>query len=222
MHHIQNPRILHTLDRLHGEADRQRFTILKGLSRGIFRPLRPEDMKDAYLPISRDQGRFVYDLLLQNQARHIVEFGTSFGISTLYLGAAAQQTGGRVITTELLPEKCRVARANFREAGLDPWIEVREGDALRTLRQVETDIDFLLLDGWNDLYLPLLQLLEPQLRPGALIYTDNASFRSARPLLEYFHSQPERYRSQRLADDKGGSELTQFMGLVKQGQQQLG
>lgn len=210
---ITDQSINQTLNRLHKEASSQGFTIFKGLSKGIFRPLQPVDLKDAYIAISRQQGEFVYDLLRQRQDKHIVEFGTSFGISTLYLAAAAKDNGGKVITTELLPEKCQVAANNFKEAGLESYIDLREGDALQTLQEnVAPNIDFLLLDGWNDLYLPLLRILEPKFRKGTLIYTDNASFRSARPFLNYIYSHPEKYQSQRLQDDKGGSELSEFIG----------
>ncbi len=212
MHTIANPQIQHTLNSLHREASGQGFTILKGLSKGIFRKLRPEDMKDAYIAITRDQGEFLFDLLVQNQCQHIVEFGTSFGISTLYLGAAAAVNNGRVITTELLPDKCQVARENFEEAGLSDIIELREGDAMETLQNVASGIDFLLMDGWNDLYLPLLKLLEPKLAPGALIYTDNAAFASARPFLDYIKSNPKKYQTERIKDSKGGSELSRFLG----------
>ena len=212
MQYITDSQISTTLNRMHKEASSQGFTLIKGLTKGIFRPLRPEDMKDAYIAISQNQGVFLYDLLVQQQAKHIVEFGTSFGLSTIYLGAAAKKTGGKVITTELLPEKCRVAQQNFQEAGLQQWIELREGDAMVTLQNVASDIDFLLLDGWNDLYLPLLKMLEPKFKKGTLIYTDNASFASARPFLNYIKSNPEKYRTKRLQDDKGGSELSEFIG----------
>lgn len=211
MHTIANPNIQHTLNSLHREASRQGFTIIKGLSKGIFRKLQPEDMKDAYIAITREQGEFLYDLLIREQSQYIVEFGTSFGISTLYLGAAAAKNGGQVITTELLPEKCQVARENFAEAGLQDIIELREGDALETLKDLPSGIDFLLMDGWNDLYLPLLRMLEPKLASGALIYTDNAAFASARPFLDYIHSQPKKYQSERIKDSKGGSELSRFL-----------
>lgn len=211
MYTINNPQIVTTLNRLHQEAAGQGFTLLKGLAKGIFRKLKPEDMEEAYIPISRQQGEYLYDLLVQRDARHIVEFGTSFGVSTIYLGAAAQQTGGQVITTELLPSKCATAQHNFVEAGLDKVIDLREGDAMETLQDVSGGIDFLLLDGWNDLYLPLLQMLEPKLKPGALIYTDNAAFRSARPLLDYYRANPQQYRSKRIRDNKGGSELTEYL-----------
>jgi len=89
---------------------------------------------------------------------------------------------------------------------------LREGDALVTLKDAPDGIDFLLLDGWNDLYLPLLQLLEPKFKPGTLIYTDNASFKSAQPFLKYLQNNPKKYATKRLQDDKGGSELTEFIG----------
>lgn len=211
---IQDERIQQTLNRMHREASSQGMTIIKGLSKGVFRKLRPEDMKDAYIAISRNQGQYIHKLLVQRKAKNIVEFGASFGISTLYLGAAAKATGGQIISTELLPEKCAVAQANIDEAGLESYIDLREGDALETLKECPDGIDFLLLDGWNDLYLPLLKLLEPRFKKGTLIYTDNASFRSARPFLEYIHNHPEKYRSRRVADEKGGSELTEYLGAI--------
>lgn len=208
MRKIKDFRIQQTLNRLHDESSREMGKILKGLSKGIFRKLRPEDMKDAYIAISRKQGEYLYNLLIECEAKTIVEFGTSFGISTIYLAAAAKQNGGKVITTELLAEKCAVAQQNFEEAGLSDLIELREGDARQTLQHVEGRIDFLLMDGWNDLYLPLLKQLEPFFKKGTIIYTDNASFKSAKPYLDYIYSRPDKYKSQRLADDKGGSELT--------------
>ncbi len=208
MRKIKDFKIQQTLNRLHNDSSRDMGKILRGLSKGIFRKLRPEDMKDAYIAISRKQGEFLYDLLVERQAKNIVEFGTSFGISTIYLAAAAKENGGKVITTELLAEKCAVAQHNFEEAGLSEVIDLREGDALKTLQNLEDSIDFLLMDGWNDLYLPLLKQLEPLFKDGTIIYTDNASFKSAKPYLDYIYSRPEKYRSQRVADDKGGSELT--------------
>ncbi|MEM6804217.1 MAG: class I SAM-dependent methyltransferase [Bacteroidota bacterium] len=213
MRTIQNKQITDTLARMHKEASSQGFEIIKGLSKGIFRKLRPEDMEDAYLPISRRQGEFLYDILVERDIKHMVEFGTSFGISTLYLGAAAKQTGGKVITTELLASKCRIAEQNFQEAGLEDVIDVREGDALQTLsRDLPDEIEFLLLDGWNDLYLPLLEQLEPKLKRGCLIYTDNVNFQSTRPFMSYLKGHPEIYQRAPIQDGEGGAELTVFLG----------
>ncbi len=208
---IMDSQVSTTLNRMHNEADSEGLTIAKGLAKGIFRKIKPEDLKDAYIAISRGQGHFLYNLLIEKDARHIVEFGTSFGISTMYLGAAAKVTGGKVITSELLAKKCKVAQQNFDKANLQDWIEIREGDALETLRDIPDGIDFLLLDGWNDLYLPLLKILEPKFKKGTLIYTDNASFSSAKPLLNYIKANPAKYTTKRLRDAKGGSELTEYI-----------
>jgi predicted O-methyltransferase YrrM len=110
-------------------------------------------------------------------AKSIVEFGTSFGISTLYLAAALRDNGGRpLITTEFEPSKVARARAHLKaEGGLDDLVEIREGDALKTLAaDLPAAIDLLLLDGAKALYPEILALVESRLRPGALVVADNA------------------------------------------------
>jgi len=106
-------------------------------------------------------------------AKNIVEFGTSYGISTLYLAAAAKKNGGRVITTEYLPHKAEAARRHFAAAGLADHIELREGDALETLQDIPGGIDFVLLDGWPNLVYPVFKLLEPKLAPRAAVAVDD-------------------------------------------------
>ena len=104
----------------------------------------------------------------------MVEFGTSFGISTIHLAAAVRDNGaGRVIGTELNAAKVARATANIAEAGLADWVTILEGDARQTLATIDTPIEFLLLDGWKNLYLPVLHLLEPRLPPGALVIADD-------------------------------------------------
>ena len=129
--------------------------------------------KDTYLSVAPEMGQFLYLTARSIGAKRIVEFGTSFGISTLYLGAAARDEGGRVISSELEPTKLERARANLAEAGLADHVELREGDAMETLQDVAAPVDLLFLDGWKDLYLPLLDLLEPKLRPGSVVLADN-------------------------------------------------
>jgi len=109
-------------------------------------------------------------------ARTIVEFGTSFGISTLHLAAALRDNGGgRLITSEFEPSKVERARANLKAGGLIELVEIREGDALQTLNAGLPDtIDLLLLDGAKALYPEILSLVESRLRPGAFIVADNA------------------------------------------------
>ena len=183
--------IQNTLKRLHAEAGNQGMTLIKGLLKGIFRKLRPEDMQKAYISISRNQGLDLYQLLLNREAKYMVEFGTSFGVSSLYLAAVAQETNGKVVTTELLPSKCQVARQNFEEAGVCDLVDLREGDALETLKDLDHGVDFLLLDGWNDLYLPILKLVEPKMKSGALVYVDNVNFRSARGFMNTLRSRKD-------------------------------
>ena len=110
------------------------------------------------------------------RARTIVEFGTSFGISTLHLAAALRDNGGgRLIGSEFEPSKIARARANLGAGGLSDLVEIREGDALQTLaRDLPNSIDLVLLDGAKSLYSPILSLLEGRLRGGARIVADNA------------------------------------------------
>jgi predicted O-methyltransferase YrrM len=133
-------------------------------------------LKDVPLPVSRSTGTLLYMLARSNRARSIVEFGTSFGISTLHLAAALRDNGGgRLIGSEFEPSKIARARANLRAGGLDDLVEIREGDALRTLRgDLPDHIDLVLLDGAKALYPQVLDLLEARLAPGALIVADNA------------------------------------------------
>lgn len=127
----------------------------------------------VYLAVAPDMGRFLYLAARTIAAQTIVEFGSSFGISTIYFAAAAKETGGRVIGSEYEANKIAHARANLEEAGLAAHAEIRAGDALETLADLAEPIDLLFLDGWKDLYIPVLDLLEGKLRPGALVLADN-------------------------------------------------
>jgi predicted O-methyltransferase YrrM len=134
--------------------------------------------KDFPLAVSRETGNLLYMLARSRDARSIVEFGTSFGISTLHLAAALRDNGGgRLITSEFEPSKIARARANLQAGGLADLVEIREGDALETLaRDLPETIDLLLLDGAKGLYPAILALVESRLRPGALIVADNADW----------------------------------------------
>ncbi len=173
------------LDRLFQEADaaaspamavlsrdeRQRLMRSKTEYLGLYRL-----MKDLWLPVSRQTGNLLYMLARSTRARSIVEFGTSFGISTLHLAAALRDNGGgRLITSEFEPSKVARARRHLTEGGVIDLVEIREGDALETLKTDLPDtIDLLLLDGAKALYPEILGLVESRLRPGALIVADNA------------------------------------------------
>jgi predicted O-methyltransferase YrrM len=135
-------------------------------------------LKEMPLSVSRETGRLLYLLARGAGARSIVEFGTSFAISTLHLAAALRDNGGgRLITTEFEPSKVARAQAHIEAAGMADLVEIREGDALQTLaRDLPETIDLLLLDGAKALYGDILDLVESRLRPGALIVADNADF----------------------------------------------
>ncbi|KUY64979.1 methyltransferase [Burkholderia cepacia] len=135
-------------------------------------------LKDYPLPVSRETGTLLYMLARSGGARAIVEFGTSFGISTLHLAAALRDNGGgRLITSEFEPSKVARARANLTAAGLADLVEIREGDALRTLAaDLPDSVDLLLLDGAKGLYPEILALVEPYLRAGAFVVADNAEY----------------------------------------------
>jgi predicted O-methyltransferase YrrM len=133
-------------------------------------------LKDLWLPVSREAGLLLYMLARSSKARTIVEFGTSFGISTLHLAAALRDNGGgRLITSEFEPSKVARAREHLAAGGLIDLVEIRQGDALATLRtDLPGTIDLLLLDGAKALYPDILSLVESRLRPGALIVADDA------------------------------------------------
>ncbi|RQT71359.1 O-methyltransferase [Burkholderia cepacia] len=135
-------------------------------------------LKDYPLPVSRETGTLLYMLARSGGARAIVEFGTSFGISTLHLAAALRDNGGgRLITSEFEPSKVARARANLAAAGLADLVEIREGDALRTLAaDLPDSVDLLLLDGAKGLYPEILALVEPHLGAGAFVVADNAEY----------------------------------------------
>jgi predicted O-methyltransferase YrrM len=203
------------LERLNKAAQQDRFHYLKLLPRLVVglvqrktfsQTVTPESMKDCYIPISREQGEFLYVTARAIAAKNIVEFGTSFGVSTIYLASALRDNGaGIVIGSEIEPLKCDQASRNLDEAGLSKFSEVRLGDALETLREVPEPVDLLLLDGWKDLYLPVVKLLEPRLRPGAVVLADNIfTFRKGlRPYVEYMQSRDGRFISTTLPLGEG-------------------
>lgn len=175
------------LDRLFKEADAATSPAMAELSRDERERLMRSKteyldlygrMKDLWLPVSRETGTLLYMLAHSTRARTVVEYGTSFGISTLHLAAALRDNGGgRLITSEFEPSKVARAREHLKEGGLLDLVEIREGDALKTLSADLPDtIDLVLLDGAKSLYPEILSLVESRLKPGALIVADNADF----------------------------------------------
>lgn len=158
-------------------------------------------LKDLWLPVSRDTGTLLYMLARSTKAQAIVEFGTSFGLSTLFLAAALRDNGGGVlIGSEFEPSKIALARDHFNEGGVSDLIEIREGDALVTLASgLPPSVDLLLLDGAKTLYGDVLKLVEKHLRPGALIVADNTNY--CPEYLAHVRSPHNGYLSVPFADD---------------------
>ncbi|MGW0518581.1 O-methyltransferase [Crossiella sp. NPDC003009] len=183
---ITDQRVTAVLDRLHAEADRVDDLHVEAARPALETMPDPralaELLGEAYLPVPREVGELLHTLVRGTRARTVVEFGSSFGISTLYLAAAVRDggSGGRVISTELHPGKAAAARGHLAEAGLGACAEVRTGDALETLGDVAGPIDLLLLDGWEQLYLPVLVSLRARLRVGALIVADDTEVNGGR------------------------------------------
>ena len=187
---LNNPKISAVLDRLHGEASRQVGGLARLLAlalidavlrRRISSAEEARRLKHIYVPTSRKQGTFLYLIARSVAACRIVEFGTSFAVSTIYLAAAVRDNGGGcVIGSEFEPTKAAKARENVAQAGLGDLVEIREGDAQETLRNLEGTVDMVFLDGHKDLYLSILKMLTPHLRKGAVVVADNIyTFRRA-------------------------------------------
>ncbi|KAF2723813.1 O-methyltransferase [Polychaeton citri CBS 116435] len=151
---------------------------------------------DRFVALEPDKCALVYLLLRSTKARYVVEAGTSFGVSTIYLAlavaqnAAAQHGEGVVIATENEPTKATRARQHWQAAGVDlgKWIDLREGDLRETLNSgLPQEVDFLLLDIWAVLALPTLRLVQPRMKVGATVVVDNIVAGSAgyQDLLEY-------------------------------------
>lgn len=227
MNSFRSGQIAQTLDRLHHEAeaaDRDLMAKLmaeveasgEALENRIGKLVAEERTNypavyrghaDRFLAVSPDYGRFLYGIARARMATRIVEFGTSMGVSTIYLAAALRDNGGgQLISSELEPAKVARARAHLRAAGLDDLVEIREGDALETLKEVGNEVDLLLIDGAWSLYLPVLRLLEPRLARGAVILGENAFDKE---YLDYVRDPMNGYVSLPLPVNEGrGNEFT--------------
>jgi predicted O-methyltransferase YrrM len=185
---LHDPLLERLLAKLHAESDAQNPAIrdhYDELDRSVGRS--PEDqaartktfLSDKLYALDRDKAEFCYQLCRAIDARRIVEIGTSYGVSTIYLAAALRDNlgaaGGEgvVIGTEHEPEKARAARVHFQEAGLTRFIDLRKGDLRETLRHIDGPVDFTLVDIWIPMARPALELIAPHLRRGAIVVCDN-------------------------------------------------
>jgi predicted O-methyltransferase YrrM len=196
---LQEPRVSTVLDTMYTESKNQ-MSRLRERGSDFNRPMttaeRTEAMSEFYIPVTPEAGRLLYSLVRATRPTTVVEFGMSFGISAIHLAAAVRDNGsGRVVTTELSETKIAAAKQTFAETGLDDVITILEGDALITLESLDGAIDFILLDGWKDLYLPVIELLEPRLSTGALVVADNTSAADTQPYLDRVRNPDNGYTS---------------------------
>ncbi|QMU76685.1 methyltransferase [Streptacidiphilus sp. PB12-B1b] len=187
---LSSPSLQAVLDRLFAAADRDDDTPAPwpaGVSyESASAQQRAEIMQDVYMPISAQGGNLLYALARSCRPQTVVEFGTSFGISTIYLAAAVTDNGaGHVFSTELSAAKVQAARANLDAAGVGGAATILPGDALATLAEIPGPVGLVLLDGWKDLYLPVLKLLEDRLSPGALVVADDITLAGTAPYLAH-------------------------------------
>ena len=132
--------------------------------------------KNMYIPISEERGTFAYLTARSINAQRVVEFGTSFGISTIYLAAAVKDNKGEIVVgSEIEETKAAEAKKNLERAGLIDYVDIRVGDAQTTLQDPGGTVDMLLVDGFKDLYLPIVKMLTPYLRSGSVTLGDNVT-----------------------------------------------
>ena len=184
---LLEPRVRNLLDEMHAQAARTDPPLLEK-AQGTRGAERAALLSDAFIPVDAQAGTLLYSLVRNARPGVIVEFGTSFGISTIYMAAALKDRGGgSLITTEISQKKAQQALQYIAQADLLDFVDLRLGDANETLEALERDIAFAFLDGMKDLYLPVLQLLEPSLQPGALIVADDIDLfpQPLKPYVDY-------------------------------------
>jgi len=145
---------------------------------------------ELLLPVGRAAGMLMNLLIKEGEARRILEIGSSYGYSTTWLAEAARAVGGKVISLELHAAKTQYAYTQLERAGLADYVEFRVDDALASLRQLPGPFDFVLIDLWKDLYVPVFELLHRKLSPGAIVVADNMLF-------------PEKFRAEARAYRQG-------------------
>jgi len=180
---MHDPELERLLAALHARSDAQAALLRRHETARAKDALTEDEIRDfrrdKLVALDRDKAEFCYQLCRATDARRIVEIGTSYGVSTLYLAAAvrdnvrAGSSDGVVIGTEYEPNKAAAARAHFEQAGLSRFIELREGDLRETLRQIDGPVDFVLVDIWIAMARPALELVTPHLKPGAIVVCDN-------------------------------------------------
>jgi predicted O-methyltransferase YrrM len=142
-------------------------------------------MDNALLAVGPDTGQLINIMARSLIAPNILEIGTSFGYSGIWLAEGARASGGRLTTMELAEHKSAHAREMSAKAGLAEHVDFKLGDAVQMIAEISFGIDFVLLDLWKDLYTPCLEAFYPKLNPGAIIVADNITRPGGEDVLRY-------------------------------------
>lgn len=210
---ISSPELRDQINRLHGTSQQQGEEIMRyfrerakagdlswdGLDDGAH-----QFFADKLVALDGDKASFCHRVCRAMGATTIVEVGTSFGVSTLYLADAVRANGGGVvIATEHEERKASAAKQNFVEAGLIDLIDLRVGDLRETLKDLTGPVDFVLMDIWTEMCVPAMTLISPHMRPGGVVIADNTKD-FAEPYAGYFELLArEGYSTQTLPFDGG-------------------
>jgi len=216
---LNDPKLEALLDELHAQSAAQEPETSAYFERRIKEGTLSWDGMDAettrhfqdkMVALEKDKAEFCHGLCRAIGAKRIVECGTSFGVSTLYLAAAVRDNGGgTVIGTEWEAEKAKAARRNFAAAGLEAFIDLREGDLAETLKRIDGPVDFVLFDIWTEAIPPALRHIAPHLHTGSILIADNtaASRRGYKAYFDYIADPANRLRTMTLPFE-GGLEMT--------------
>lgn len=243
---LLDPHLNSILIKLHNESDSQQrivraFFILRvvlnklGLISALSGDYFDWFMRDKSVALDRDKAQLCYLMIRATGAKTVVEVGTSFGVSTIWLAAGVRDNfddgeRGVVIATEREPEKISKAKANWEQAGLTKWIKLLEGDVMETLRNVHLDnpVDLVLMDIWTPLALPSLKNLIPKMRKGEYCYryladegttimADNTYATGLyKEYLAYIHEERNGFRTLTMPFN-GGLEMSVYVGEPNQG-----
>ncbi|MBN3948630.1 MAG: class I SAM-dependent methyltransferase [Nostoc sp.] len=146
----------------------------------------------------------------------VLNRGISFGISTIYLATAVRDNGGGIVVgTEIVHDKVVQARKNITEAGLETYVDIREGDALETLKTFNQTVDLVLIDGWTHLALDVLKIINPLIRIGGIVVSDNVNtFKDGlKSYVEFLQNPANGYRTSTL-NFKGGTEFSVKVAFI--------
>lgn len=132
-----------------------------------------ERRDEFLLPVGREVGWFLHSLILAKRPARVLELGTSYGYSTLFLADAVTQVGGILITMEMADYKQAAARAMIEKAGISAVVDFRLGDAVALINADAGPFDLVLLDIWKDIYVPCLRAFYPKLADEGIIAADN-------------------------------------------------